>query len=312
MQKRTVPICLAYQVACLAITGVVAAARGEVLFEATSPYHNIRVEDRAGYRWLTFDGTLQTRMSLRDPLAGHFEYIEYFHLPWLWNTQVSQVLMIGLGGGSAQRQWAAWYPQVQFETVEIDPVVVRVAREYFHLQTGPTQRVVVEDGRMYLRRSRQSWDVILVDAYTENRYGAFIPYHLATREFFEIVRDRLSTNGVLAYNAIGTLNAWHSDVIGSLHQTLKAVFPQVYLFPASSSQNIVLVASRDTRRRSLAELEQTARALLRAGHIKLPEFLHRVRNLREQPPSHFSRCDLLTDDYAPVDGLLTRGRRASR
>lgn len=294
----------------LALALAATTLQAEVLFEATSPYHSIRVEDRAGFRWLTFDGTLQTRMSLQDPLAGHFEYIEYFHLPWLWNTQINRTLMIGLGGASAQRQWAAWYPQVEFETVEIDPVVVRVAREFFHLQTGPTQRVAVEDGRLYLRRSRQQWDVILVDAYTENRYGAFIPYHLATREFFEIVRDRLTTNGVLAYNAIGTLNAWHSDVIGSLHQTMAAVFPQVYLFPASSSQNIVLVATRDARRRPRTELEQTARELLKTGRIRLPNFLQCVRNLRELPPSHFAQCGILTDDYAPVDGLLTRGRKA--
>lgn len=285
-----------------------ASATAQVVFEATSPYHNIRVEDRGGLRLLTFDGTLQTRMSLRNPLEGHFEYIEYFHLPWLWNTQIARVLMIGLGGGSAQRQWAAYYPDVHFETVEIDPLVVQVAQQYFGVREGPNQRVVVEDGRMYLRRSRQRWDVLLVDAYTENRYGAFIPYHLATREFFELARDRLTTNGVVAYNAIGTLNAWHSDVIGSLHQTLREVFPQVYLFPAVSSQNIVLIATRDARRRTRLELEQMARTLQTSGRVRMPEFLNRVRVLREQPPGHFARCGVLTDDFAPVDGLLTRGR----
>lgn len=294
------------------VTGLAMAsglpASAQVVFEATSPYHNIRVEDRGGMRLLTFDGTLQTRMSLRDPLSGHFEYIEYFHLPWLWNTQIARVLMIGLGGGSAQRQWAAWYPEVEFETVEIDPVVVRVAREYFGLTVGPGQRVVVADGRVHLRRSRQLWDVILVDAYTENRYGAFIPYHLATREFFQMVRDRLSTNGVMAYNAIGTLSGWQSDVIGSLHRTMAEVFPQVYLFPAQSSQNIVLITTKDPRRRTRADLEQTARALQSTGRISLNTFLTRVRSLREVPPAHFARCGVLTDDYAPVDGLLTRGR----
>ncbi|MCS7091645.1 MAG: fused MFS/spermidine synthase [Verrucomicrobiota bacterium] len=287
---------------------IAASAAAQVVFEATSPYHNIRVEDRAGMRLLTFDGTLQTRMSLADPLSGHFEYIEYFHLPWLWNTQVSRVLMIGLGGGSAQRQWAAWYPEVQFETVEIDPVVVRVAREYFGLRDGPTQKVIVSDGRLHVRRSRQVWDVVLVDAYTENRYGAFIPYHLATREFFGIVQDRLSPNGVMAYNAIGTLSGWQSDVICSLYRTMTDVFPQVYLFPAQSSHNVVLIATREARRRSRAELEQVARHLQHSGRIRLSQFLTRVRALRESVPSHFARCGILTDDYAPVDGLLTRGR----
>src|SRR5262245_47955708 len=95
-------------------------ARGQVRFDTTSPYHHILVLDQQRFRTLSFNGSMETRMSLRDPLAGHFEYIEYFHTPWLWNSNLTKVLMIGLGGGSVQRAYAHYYPQVSIDTAEID------------------------------------------------------------------------------------------------------------------------------------------------------------------------------------------------
>jgi len=292
----------------LALVGRPTETPAEVVFEATSPYHNIRVEDRGDLRVLCFDNTEESRMSRRNPLQGHFEYTEYFHLPWLWHTQMSRVLMIGLGGGSTQRAYAHYYPDVGVETVEIDPLVVQVARDYFGFKESPTQRVVVQDGRMHLRRDRTVQDAILLDAYSENRYGAFVPYHLTTREFFELARQRLSTNGVLAFNVMGTFQGWRADILGSIYQTLTRVFPQVYMFPARSSLNVVVIAVNADRRLSRAELQQRAEGLIRSGRVRLPTFRERLAVLRTDPPPAFKQCQVLTDDFAPVDRMLSPDR----
>jgi spermidine synthase len=97
-----------------------------VIYEVTSPYHHIRVKDEGEFRILSFDDAPETRISLKDPLQGHFEYTEYFHMAWLWNTQLNHVLMIGLGGGSAQRAFEHYYPRLSIETAEIDRAVVEV------------------------------------------------------------------------------------------------------------------------------------------------------------------------------------------
>ncbi len=78
---------------------------------------------------------------------------------------------------------------------------------------------------MYLRRTRVPRDLIILDAYVQGRYGSSIPQHLVTKEFFELVRDHLTTNGVVAYNVIGSLEGSRADVVGALYQTLKSVFP---------------------------------------------------------------------------------------
>src|SRR5204862_5260858 len=119
-------------------------------------------------------------------------YTEYFHQAWLWNTQITGVVMIGLGGGSTQRAFEFYYPNVVIETAEIDPVVVQVAREFFHFKESDRQKVQVSDGRVFLRRSTAKRDLIILDAYVQGRYGSSIPQHLATKEFFELDRDRVT------------------------------------------------------------------------------------------------------------------------
>jgi len=285
-------------------------SRGALVYEVTSPYHHIRVADESGLRTLFFDNGMETRMSLKNNLEGHFEYIDFFHMPWLWNTQITNVLMIGLGGGSAQRSFQNYYPDVAFRTVEIDPTVVRVAKEYFNVHESEKHRIEVSDGRIFLRRSSAHYDVILLDAYVSDRYGSSIPQHLATKEFFEIARDHLTTNGVVAYNVIGKLNGWHADIIGAIYKTLHEVFPQVYLFPATTSQNVVLVATRSAVKTNIEGVRWRATQLVQTKQITVPGFRQRVESFQNVAPVSASRSPILTDDYAPVEGLA--GGNANR
>ena len=112
-----------------------------LVFETTSPYHHIQVVDLAGKRTLNFDGSMETTMSLTNALQGHFQYTEFFQMPWLWQSQMSNVLMIDLGGGSTQRAYEHYYPGVHVETVEIDSAVVEVAKKYFQVKESPAQVV---------------------------------------------------------------------------------------------------------------------------------------------------------------------------
>jgi spermidine synthase len=283
------------------------AQQAVTVFEATSVYHHIRVVDEGGSRTLCFDNATQSRMSLRDPIQGQFEYTEYFHMPWLWNNRFTNVLMIGLGGASTQRAYERLYPEVTVESVEIDPLVAEVAGKYFKLKESPRQRVHLEDGRVFLRRSQTRYGVILVDAYIESRYGSSIPYHLATKEFFTIAADHLSTNGVLAYNVIGTLNGWQQNLVGSFYKTMKTVFPQVYFFPATGSMNVVIIGTKSPEKATATLLQQRGVALVNRRRAMPPNFMSRLAVFRPEPPANAAQCPLLTDDYAPVEGLSRMG-----
>jgi spermidine synthase len=252
-------------------------------------------------------GAAPTRMSLADPTQGHFDYTESFHMPWLWNGLITNILVMGLGGASTQRSWARHYPQVSIETVEIDSVVLDVAKKYFHFKETPKQVVHVSDGRVFLRRTETKYGAIFMDAYVQNRYGSSIPYHLATKEFFALAADHLTTNGVLAYNVIGSMQASQPDLVGSLYKTLQSVFPRVYSFPSRQSQNVVLLASKSPDKVAFTTLTTRATSLIYYKRITLPTFRDRLASFRPDPPANYQVCKVLTDDFAPVDGLLKTG-----
>jgi spermidine synthase len=278
--------------------------RAAVVFDTISAYHHIQVIDQGGIRTLSFNGSMETRMSLANPLQGHFEYTEYFQVPWIWNPDMKRALMVGLGGGSTQRAYQHYYTNVMVDTVELDPVVVTAAKKYFGVTETPRHKIHTEDGRIFLRRATNTYDAIIMDAYTTTRYGSSIPPHLTTREFFSIASDRLSTNGVLAYNVIGQVRGWRADFVGALYRTMKEVFPQVYLFPASESLNVVFVGTKSAAVFDAARVTREGVALVRNGTVKLPTFQARLRSFVNVPPATAARSPLLTDDRAPVESLV--------
>jgi hypothetical protein len=82
----------------------------------------------------------------------------------------------------------------------------------------------------------------------------------------------------------------------------------VYLFPAHTSQNIVVVATRSAVRSDLFTLRQRAASLIQTRRATLPTFLERLDSFQAQAPLSAARSPVLTDDYAPVEGLAAGDR----
>lgn len=276
----------------------------EVIHQTTSAYHNIKVIDTDGARYLYFDNATETRMSLDNPLEGHFEYVEYFHIPWLIKDSIRKVTILGLGGGSIQKQVEHYYADVNITTVELDPKVVDVARQYFFVKQSDRHKIIIEDGRMFLRRSNERYDLIILDAYTADRYGSYIPYTLVTKEFFALAKDRLNPNGVLAYNVIGSIYGGSRDIVTAIYKTMKVVFRQIYMFPASTSRNVVLIATDSEDMLTRQQLEQKAELIMAGRKNGYPDLKARLKNLRTGAPLGLARATVLTDDFAPIEGLL--------
>jgi len=276
----------------------------QVLFERISKYHHIEVYDEQGVRMLSFNGSCETRMSLADPLQGHFEYTEYFQMPFIWNPDIKTVLMAGLGGGSAQRSFQHYYTNITVDTVEIDPVVVEVAEKFFHLTPSPTLRLHTNDARQFLRHSTTTYDLILMDAYATTRYGSSIPPHLVTREFFQLANGHLGSNGVLCYNVIGQIVGSRDQFIAAIYRTLKQVFPQVYLFPAEETQNVVFLATKSPEKWTYSQAQLTGNTRIRDGVARLPSFWMRMKEFTDRPPPNAATATILTDDYCPIERLI--------
>lgn len=308
-------------------TAMTLHADAAIIFEQYTMYHHILVEDNAGKRILWFDRAPQSTMSKRDPAEGGFEYTDFFHVPLVLYPTIEDVLFVGLGGGTGPKAFLKDYPNLRVDVVEIDPVVVQVARDFFYVPSSPRLTVTTADGRQFLRRVSKQYGAIIVDAYASGPYGAHIPFHLATREFFLVVRDRLLNGGSLVYNVIGVAGGLNDKLLSDMHTTLKDVFEQLFVYQAGSSLNTVFVAQKaepvltGTARSFFdqswpagpwlqcptdpKELVNMAQLLLRQGTLRrqiLPMRLTQISRLQSQPP----KGKLLTDDYAPVDvGIQT-------
>ena len=294
----------------LLLSGTVWDAAGQVRLRTSSAYNQIVVEDTNGYRLLRFNGSMETRMRLTNPLQGHFEYTEYFQLPLLWAPKAKRVLMMGLGGGSTVRAYQHHYPDVHLDTVELDPKVAQVAAQYFGVKETPKHKLHFRDGRQFLRLNKaHKYDAILMDAYTSNQYGTHIPFHLATKEFFTLAADNLTDDGVLVFNVIGSYTGWRSDIIGSMYATMNSVFPKVYHFPASDTRNIVMLATRDRQGLTSAILRAKVDALRKARPNLPKHFGVRLARIRTTPPASARNARVLTDNFAPPGGLLKSNNR---
>ncbi len=286
---------------CLLLAGRPGHAEERTLLERDSPYHHLFVTEEGDNRWLRADNIWHTEMHLSDPHGRGLPYTDYIDLAFLFNPEIRSVLVIGLGGGTIPKRFVRDYPKVTVEAVEIDPDVIKIAARYFDVKPNARLKVNEADGRQFLRRSKAKYDLIVLDAY----YADTVPFFLCTKEFFEIVRDHLSPNGVLVNNTIGTLTGSKSKFFRSIYRTMKEVFGRPYAFTvpeAGAVMNIEILALRSGEQVKIETLRARAKQM-RGGVIKDPDLLKRVGNYLSAPVDT-TGVPTLTDDYAPVDALL--------
>jgi spermidine synthase len=277
-------------------------AAERVLLERDSPYHRLFVTEEGGYRYLRADNIWHTRMDLKDPHGRGLPYADYVDIAFLLNPRIRRVLVIGLGGGTVPKRFVRDYPQVRVDAAEIDPDVIKIAAKYFDVHPGPRLSIHQADGRLFLRRSKEKYDLIFLDAY----YADTVPFFLTTREFFQIVRAHLNPGGVFANNVIGQLSGPRSKFLRSVYRTMKETFPQVYGFKVAESDpsyyNFELFAVNSEKRVDLDTVRKRA-AEMQGKAIKDTRLTWRVGNYIGASV-RTNDVPTLTDDYAPVDALI--------
>jgi predicted membrane-bound spermidine synthase len=298
-------------------------------------------------RWLKFNENIESGIfPYRTEHKNAVNYTDLLHLPLIWiNDPLPQkVLVVGGGGGVVPTQYADWYDS-EAQVAEIDAAVERVARAYFQVpQTPKIPPFIIGDGRQTIKRlPEKSYDIIFLDAYSS---GGQIPFHLLTWEFLAEVKSRLTDRGVLLTNIISgvknvattraprpadlflaeykTLTASRFDVTGDPNDDKSPLFKQVYVFPKvwprsplvgeafEEYRNVIVVATREDRPRTLEELESAIKKLTAEGKpvIKAPQMLWHVQHMYKGPDAaELASVPVLRDDYAPVDTMYRAVKR---
>jgi spermidine synthase len=262
------------------------------IYQTESAYQYIRVvSDGEGGRDLELNEGVVTHSEWRPHTVLTGGYWDLFlMLPPLLRHEPRTMLVIGNAGGTMGRAYGRFYPRVGIDGVELDPKLNEVARRYFGADDNPRMRLIAADGRPYLESTKKRYDLIVVDAYRQ----PYVPFYLATEEFFALARKHLRPGGAIALNVAATPHDHQlSNAIGT---TLLTAFPQAWRWRALRF-NDVLFALREPVTR--AELER--RATLAPGVVArlLPLFHSRLGPIRPHGRP-------LTDDRAPVEWLTDR------
>jgi spermidine synthase len=262
-----------------------AAADGRVLHERETAYQYARVvELDDGSRRLELNEGHAVH-SLQRPgtvLTGDY-WDAMLALSFTGGRAPRSVAILGNAAGTTARAFGELLPATRLDPVEIDAELTEIGRRWFGLPQS--LHVHHEDARPFLRRRPGArWDAILVDAYRQ----PYIPFYLVTREFFQLVRDRLTPGGVVVVN-VGHPRGRH-ELERALAATLRAVFPHV-MSDRTRPTNTELVAGPRPLRfgagvpPALAAVAGRERALLRPAA---------------------AGGDVYTDDRAPVEWLVDR------
>lgn len=278
-------------------TGLTVAVAGPCDVETT--YYCARVtidEDRTDGRILWLDTLRHSYVDLEDPTYLHFRYVQVIAdaIEATAGTGPLNALYIGGGGFTLPRWLNAVRPDSTNTVLELDRELVEIAQRELGLEPTEIDEIVIGDARLTLGKTPDgAFDVVVGDAFG----GESVPWHLTTREFVAEVRARLAPGGIYVMNLIDDSPARFARAEAA---TLAEVFAHVYMVAppeyvfGSDGGNYVLLASD----RALTAGSLEARIAARSGQEAIVG--------GDRLEAWVDGARVLTDDYAPVDQLISR------
>ena len=151
-----------------------------------------------------------------------------------WKTPRSSASAAGEPPGTTTRS----APDLHFTAVELDPAVAQIpADQFFKVRPEKNFDINIMDGRAWLTKSNDTFDLILIDAYR----GPFVPFHLLTKEFYQEVAKHLRPGGVAVQNVEPSTMLFDSAVA-----TIGSAFDNLDFYEGRG--NIVIVAYNEAKR----------------------------------------------------------------
>ena len=276
----------------MALALTLPAKADKLLLKKESVYNSIFVFKEGPYRTLKFGHKrrhyTESIYNPKDPLEMPAVYTQVATLGVAYAKELKRAAIIGMGGGRTTWYLSHHLPAMKITGVELDPEIVKIADKYFDVRAGGNLDIATRDGRIYMRRSKEQYDYIAVDAYR----GPFVPFHLLTQEFYELLEKRLKPGGVVVQNIEPSTMLFDHALA-----TINSVFDNVDLYKARG--NIIAIAHNGPR---LSDEDLKARAELLQGQYGFAYSLPAMAESRVPTPD-WEQDKVLTDDFAPANYL---------
>lgn len=290
-------------------------AAGAIIYEDESLYNYIAVRQWGSERHLKLNDGVGIHSVYHPNTVLSLGIWDYFLLaPFFRECSLpndgcesgllapQDLLIIGLAAGTVSDLYTNIYGPLPITGIELDPQIIDVGRRYFGMNQ-PNLTAIAGDGRQWLAQqpATAQWDVIAIDAYRP----PYIPFHLTTVEFFQVVRQHLRDDGVVAINVGRT--ATNYDLVDALATTLAQVFPTIYAIdepgpPGNLSNSLVVATVQPTAPTVFADhLVQLPKDLTPEFHAFAQQAADQLRRLTPT-----NDTVVFTDDHAPVEQVVHR------
>ena len=295
MLRRFTLISLYLGLLCLLAGTGLASQSNTVLYAKDSIYQVLSVEQVGSVRRLYGGRMSFSALDLEQPYRHVLEYTGMMILGMAYVERPQKILMIGLGAGTVATYLRKYYPDLRMTLVELDPDVVMCARKFFNFQADAGMRVEVQDGRWFLMRDTTTYDVIFLDAY----HGDYIPFHLLTKEFLQLVKQHLTPRGVVV------ANTWvHQALAIRESATYASVFGQFDSYEGKRSGNRIVIAANSSNHHEEPDIMQKMAATQATNQFQEVNLPQLFKSTYDADVSWPKDTTLLTDDYAPVNTLM--------
>lgn len=275
-----------------------------------SPYNSIRIMQGIDYSrnnakvmlMATDPGYTQSGMLADDPEELYFSYTRFYSLGSLFTPDAKKVLMLG-GGGYSVPKWllsnkSLFDKNLQLTVVELDPAMTETAKKFFALKENPQMKIIHEDGRAFLNRQKEKYDLIFADVFNSH-YS--IPFQMGTKQAMEAMRNAMNPGGTMLMNLISAVEGENGRLFRAIWQNLVNIFPEVQVFCVSNPenpdkiQNLMLIAhipdGKTPMQKNFAAYTSLSPDIAEITKMQANRYTNKIIN--DVPP--------LTDAYSPVE-----------
>ena len=242
--KRTI---LATVCASIWIFGICISTNSSFIFwseenminERESMYNYIKVDKVGKTTYFSTNALYGVQSCINDDFSLTGMYYDYVLIAPYLVKENPNVLVLGNGAGTYGTMLKEYLKiPCNVTGIEIDQSIIDISYEYFHMSKDIN--AICDDGRNFIARESNKYDIILVDAYS----SISPPFHMTTTEFFTLVKDHLTDDGLMIMN----INM-HSDKPGSLSaalcDTAYGVFENLYKFRYAGESGAEAFATKD-------------------------------------------------------------------
>ena len=259
----------------------------DIIKDVDSEYSRIFVKQVAAkgttYKTLQVDDGLESYIDEKTGKMGA-EYLYYYNLTNYYLKNNKSTLMIGGAAYTYPTYYLNNFKDKTIDVSEIDEKMTKLATSEFSLNTdNPRLHIYHQDGRSFLNKTTNKYDVILIDAFK----GTNAPFELTTYEAMENAKKSLNDNGMVITNIISSVTGSESKFINYEYSTYKKVFDDVKVFKVNkindnTRQNLILIGFKGNK-----EVDETV--------------YEQYKNLLDNELKDFSsNTGISTDNYAPI------------